>query len=187
MLIPFGTLAASGAAGGSYELISTAILTSTTPSVSFDVSTLASTYKHLQLRQTSRSSNASVQDFFYLRFNSQTTSYTNHSLGGTGSVVFSGNETSSYPSGILSALGTSGATSPTSAFGAGVIDLLDVFSTSKNKTTRMFAGNLNPSFSRVGIQSGSWMSTNLVTAISVHALEASFVAGSRFSLYGIKG
>jgi hypothetical protein len=187
MLIPFGTLGASGGISGTYELIQTTILGSNQASVVFDVSSFASTYKHLQLRQTSRSTNNSTEDFFYLRFNSQTTGYTNHSLGGTGSIVFSGNETSSYPNGILSGLGTAGATSPTSAFGAGVIDLLDPFSTTKNKTVRLFSGNVNTAYFRLGLGSGSWMSTNAATSISVHALVGSFVSGSRFSLYGIKG
>jgi hypothetical protein len=188
-LSALGIFSAAGAGGvqGDYELISTTLISSNTPSVTFDVSSFASTYKHLQLRQTTRSTNNSTEDFFYLRFNSQTTGYTNHSLGGTGSIVFSGNETSSYPNGILSALGTTGATSPTSAFGAGVIDLLDPFATTKNKTVRLFSGNVNTAYFRLGLSSGSWMSTNATTSISVHALVGSFVSGSRFSLYGIRG
>jgi hypothetical protein len=52
MLIPFGVFSAAGSSvSNSYELISTTILpNSSSTSVTFDVSSLASTYKHLQVR-----------------------------------------------------------------------------------------------------------------------------------------
>jgi len=137
MLIPFGVFSAgvsSIAPAGSYDLISTTILGSTTASVTFDVSTLSATYKHLQIRSVSRvtGSFGTVDDL--MTFNLSTTGYTSHYLLGNGSAASSGASTGR--ANMITYNSSSGATSASNVFGANVLDILDAFSTSKNKTIR---------------------------------------------------
>jgi hypothetical protein len=82
---------------------------------------------------------------------------------------------------------TSGQALP--GFAAHIIDVLDYTSAAKFKTTRMLggyaAGNGN---SYLQLASGNWRSTAAVNSIQIISLGGdAFVAGSRFSVYGIKG
>jgi hypothetical protein len=179
-LFPLGILSAAGAevAGPAYELIESTILTGTQASITFsNLGTYSSTYKHLQIRATHKSS--SSDDFFLLRFNGDTGSnYAWHQLGGEGSVVFSGGATSQTAI-------TAGQNPSTTAsrFAATVIDLLDVYSTTKNKTIRLLTGNAD--VNKVILRSGVFLSTASTTSLTLSV--TNFTAGSRFSLYGIKG
>lgn len=189
MLIPLGILASSGgAAAGSYELISTTILGSTQASVTFDVSTYASTYKHLQLRFTNRTDRAAADSGMSIRLNGDTGSnYRQHYMdaGYSGSSVVAG---TNGPSTSMLMAGAMGNTNTANAFAAGVIDILDPFSSTKNKTLRALSGYAAGSGSLITLRSGLWMSTATVTSVSVHNWDgASYISGSRFSLYGIKG
>jgi hypothetical protein len=188
MLIPFGVFSAAGAGGGaaagSYELISTTLLSTSTASVSF--SSIVGTYKHLQIRMTTRS--AGSADVAQLAFNSDTSNnYTDHFLYGNGSSVLSGANTIPSFAGILvgQSLG-SGETS--NSFATSIVDILDYASSSKNTTVRSFYGGHTSSWNRIYLRSGMWNSTSAVTSISlVNNGGASFATGSRISLYGIKG
>jgi len=190
MLIPFGVFSAAGtgggAAAGSYDLISTTILGSSQASVTFDVTGLGSTYKHLQLRWTGRSTNASTDSAFVVRFNSDstTTNYRSHFLYGTGSAVSSadngGSDTGVYVYGSLPA-----ANATANIFGAGITDILDPFSSSKNKTVRSLVGQVQ-SYNRIALSSGVWLSTSAVTSVAAYTNTGSWAAGSRLSLYGVK-
>ena len=184
---PLGILSAAGAAVGfesDYELISTTVLAGTAASVTFSsLGDYSSTYKHLQIRAVARSSRAETDSRIRLQFNAQTGStYFSHELDGNGSSVGSSATTSS--SSILIGR-TTGSTSTANAFGGLVIDVLDAYSTSKNKTFRAMSGVTG--FNRIGLYSGSLAYTPAVTEIKVIDEFANFVAGSRFSLYGIKG
>lgn len=185
MLIPIGFFG-GGAPAGSYELIETTVLGSAASSVTF--SSIASTYKHLQLRIVARSSRSSSIDNIGIRLNSDSgTNYATHTLEGTGSSVSSGARTGDTATGRYKIPGN---TAPANAFGASVIDILDYASTSKNTTTRHFAGMHETSASQYQIilSSGLWLNTAAVSSIYLYNLNAGdFVTGSRFSLYGIKG
>jgi hypothetical protein len=189
-LFPLGILSAAGAGGGvagpAYELIETQVLGSSTPSITFSsLGTYSSTYKHLQIRITARSSRSSGLDGIALRLNSDTaTNYSDHYLRGDGSTVTSGASTSS----THSALGIIPAASATNnVFGGLFVDLLDVYSTTKNKTIRSLYGMTTTNY--VGLNSGLWRNTAAITSITLFQTEGAnnLVAGSRFSLYGIKG
>jgi len=73
------------------------------------------------------------------------------------------------------------------------IDLLDFYSTSKNKTVRGFSGTMSADAGgftgkEVQLSSSFRDSTVAITAVTLDPLfGANLVAGSRFSLYGIKG
>jgi len=128
MLIPLGILASAGGASAAYELISTTVLGSSQSSVTFSgLGTSAANYKHLQIRYTGRSSQASNETFTLMRFNSDTSAnYSWHYLLGNGTGVSSSSGVSDT-SMALNSITT--ANSTTNAFGAGVIDILDFQST----------------------------------------------------------
>lgn len=189
MLIPLGILAsAGGGAAGSFDLISTTLLTGSQASVTFDVSTYASTYKHLQIRLVGRLDYAGTSGYTKIRLNGDTgANYSSHYMysdPNAGNVI-SG---ASLGLGYLETGGAVGNTQPSGAFAAAVFDILDAFSTSKFKTTRMLDGSAYSTLSNINLRSGSWRSTSAVTSINIApGLGSNFIAGSRFSLYGIKG
>ena len=188
MLIPFGVFSAAGAGGGgasgTFDLISSTILTGSQSSVTFDVSTLASTYKHLQIRLVARNSVSATYDEIYMKFNSDSNSanYKAHLLYGNGSSVSSASWSNTSSGFRFADIEAASATS--NAFTPVVADLLDPFSSSKNKTVRSFSGKTSSAF--VSLASGLWMSTSTVTSIVLTPYSGSFIAGSRFSIYGIK-
>jgi hypothetical protein len=191
-LFPLGILSAAGSdTGGTYELIQTQILGSATSSVVFDVSSFSSTYNHLQIRSISKSNfSGSWAEGFDIRFNSDSaTNYSSHLLFGTGSAVQSGSAVSSTA--ILNILtrGAELAANPL-VFGPVVVDILDAYSTTKNKTTRAFSGTITGTTAQnqVRLSSGLWRNTASITSITITPNSAtSWVTGSRFSIYGIKG
>ncbi len=191
MLIPFGILSAAGVSAaptGSYDLISTTILGSATSSVTFSsLGTYSSTYKHLQLRLSSRVNSTEVNgSYLTLRFNGDGTSiYDNHLLFGTRSSVGS-NGLASYPEIYLQR--TTNLNSNTAlAYGVCVVDILDTYSSTKNKTVRYLGASGVPTgFWPITLGSGLWRSTSSVTSITI-AADNTMLAGTRLSLYGIKG
>jgi hypothetical protein len=168
---------------GAYELISTTLITTNTASVSFDTTGLGSTYKHLQIRMTSRSS-ASSNSQSGIRFNSDSGSnYSEHQLvaGGSSVTSYGGASVNFAPLGQDPQSGNTA-----NLFGGRIIDILDPFSTTKNKTIRSFSGHSGSS-SAVGIFSSGWFSTSAVTNLEVFMSNGNFVQYSRLSLYGLKG
>ena len=139
MLIPFGILSAAGAGvvAGDYELISTTVLGGTAASVTFsNLGDYSTTYKHLQIRAVARSNRAGIdRDLLYARLNGDTgNNYGAHYLVGAGNAVLSGR---SIPTSVFELLAyLPAATSTSGEFGAYVLDLLDAYSTTKNKTMR---------------------------------------------------
>jgi hypothetical protein len=167
--------ATSGGGGNAMELISTQVLSSTTASITF--ASIPQTYKHLQLRMVARS--AEIAGNTRVEFVPGTNA---HYLNGNGSSVTSGNAAAGnvyIPANNVS----------TNIFATLLADYLDYSSTTKNKTTRLFWGS-NPDFGNAYIQLASVgsFSTSAITSITVVVSSgAGFIAGSRFSLYGIKG
>jgi hypothetical protein len=187
-LFPLGILSAAGAGGAAfesdYELIETQILTSSQAAVVFSgLGAYSSTYKHLQIRMTARKSNSEDEGSVNGRINGATTGYSQHALRGTGSSVNSfgdANTTAGFCFYIPAAQ------APSNVFGAGVIDILDPYSTTKNKTVRSFGGG-RPNV-QLALSSFAYYSTASITSFTVDALTPSlFVAGSRFSIYGLRG
>jgi hypothetical protein len=172
-----------GAAQGSFDLISTTLLSTTTSSVTF--SSIASTYKHLQLRITARTNDAMDLGGVAFRFNSDTGSnYTYHILDGSGSAVsvLAGTSQTSGSIGLVT-----GNTSTTNSFGIAIADILDYTNTSKNKTVRSLSGKVTTA-NDLRLTGSAWLSTSAITSITlIDSIGGSFVSGSRFSLYGIKG
>jgi hypothetical protein len=186
MLIPFGVLSAAGAEGvePAFELISTEILGSTQSSFTFSgLGDYSSTYKHLQIRAVVRSDRANTDDTLLVRVNGDTGSnYRFHLLLADGSGVFStGNTDTKMELGR-----TAGGSNASEIFGYNVLDVLDVYSTTKNKTFRASAGLNRVSGAYVFLNSGARFNTEAISSITLFPI-GSFVSGSRFSIYGIKG
>jgi hypothetical protein len=180
MLIPLGILAASGS-GGAMELISTTVMASTTGTVTFS-SIPTTNYKHLQLRWVAR--DATNSGDFYFQFNGDgANNYSGHRIiSGTGGVSSNAN----VPTSVIYNGLAANSSDPANVFSSGVSDILDAFSTSKNKTVRSITGVVGSNLF-LAMRSGAWYSTSAVTSITMIAGGGGFVAGSRFSLYGIKG
>lgn len=192
MLIPLGIISASGVSAGSFDLLETQVLGSSQGSVVFSsLSQYSGTYKHFQIRGTTRTNRtAADSDPIVLQFNGITTSsYSRHriigyNIGGTTGLV--SNAAASQNSIMLSeAMPVSGSTA--NAFGAFVTDILDPFDTNKNTTVRTLAG-MTASWSSIELSSGGFFSTAAISSIVISPLVGTqLAAGSRFSLYGIKG
>ena len=191
-LSALGIFSAAGAVGApqTYELISTTILGSTTSTVTFDTTGLGSTYRHLQMRAVTRTNRSNYEvDGLSIRFNGDSgNNYSFHVLynATTESYFNAGNQS------IIWVPSTAGNTAPSNVFGPAVIDFFDAFSTTKNKTIRTLcglnAGGTGLVLNRIHLDSGTWYNTAAITSISITATESTgFVAGNRFSLYGIRG
>jgi len=191
----FNSFSAGGGAAGDYELISTTVLGSTTASVTFSsLNTVAAAYKHLQIRAVTRnawSAPGSTTNYGangVIRFNGDSGSnYRAHYLQGDGSSTASGDypvSTACY----LTDLGGVWDSHTANSYGAFVVDILDFASASKNKTVRSLGGFVDGG-KRVSLASAAWFSTAAVTSlvISEDGSGGGYKAGSRFSLYGLKG
>ncbi len=195
MPIPLGVLAVAGAGAapsgpGVYEWLETTVLGSNQASVVFSNlnSTYGSTYQHLQIRATQRGSAADTGGQGLLRLNgdTNTNSYAMHQLFGTGSSVSSEAVVSGVLGGIAPAGRFPAANATANTFGATIIDVLDAFETTKNKTIRMLGGQAS-SENRIFLASGLWLSTAAVTSLTLLIQDGSnYVTGSRFSLYGMR-
>ncbi len=188
--MPFGLgfFATAGAgAAGSFDLLETQVLGTAVASVTFSSLSTYSNYQHLQIRYVARSSQANEYAGISMTFNSDTASnYSWHGLKGDGGSVSSSGVANS------SAVETyqwemPGASNAANIFGAGVYDILDLFETTKNKTVRWFGGRgaVNTADKQIVLGSGAWRNTTAISSIRL-ATSATFVVGSRFSLYGIK-
>lgn len=147
------------------------------------------TYKHLQLRITSRLAASGTGGLpVLLQFNSDNSNnYSRHRVGGYGTgTEATGNADQSY---IL--IGYSSQAGHTaSVFAAGVVDILDYTNTNKYKTVRSLFGydNNGSNFAYIHLCSGNWRGFDSVSSLNLYPSDGtSFVQYSRFSLYGIKG
>jgi hypothetical protein len=190
--MPFGigfwanTVSAAPATAGSYELIETiSVGSGGVASVTFSgLSAYSSTYRHLQIRAVARGAGSGASDYIGIRLNGDTgANYSWHQIFGNGSAVGSGAATS-VTRGLVSEI--AGSSQTANSFGVGVIDLLDVYSTTKNKTMRGLSGNPTTA---LNLWSSAWYNTAAVSSITLLEYDGAgnFAQFSRFSLYGIKG
>jgi hypothetical protein len=170
---------------GAYQLLETVVLTSSQASVEFTnlAGKYSADYKHLQIRGAIRAPNSGTFRMFLMRFNGDTAAnYSSHLLYSDGPGSLSdGTKTSMWWS--YSAAGSS----PANAFGGVVTDILDAFETTKNKQIRTLGGGPN-GYNLLNLVSGSWRNTSAVTSITLLNQDGDgFAAGSRISIYGIRG
>jgi hypothetical protein len=167
-----------------FELIESVFVASNTASVIFNnLNQYATEYKHLQIRYSMKNSD-SLDNGIYSRFNSDSgANYAWHALAANGSATFSAASPNS--SNLLAGLSSSSSNS-TSIFSSGVIDLLDAFSLTKNKTLRVVSGVSGNAQTRIDLHSGFWNNLTSLSSWTIFPAANSMIAGSRFSLYGIR-
>lgn len=173
---------------GAYESIASTTLTSNQTTVTFN--NIPGTYQHLQVRYLVRDSQSEATPnlAWAMRLNNNTTAanYITHTLDGSGSVAFA-----EARSGInrirLDYLPANAITS--GIFGVGIIDIHDYASTTKNTTVRAFIGVDSNGGGGLSLRSGLFAQTAAVTRLDfVSGISGtSFLTGSTFALYGIKG
>lgn len=168
----------AGTVPPSEYLISSTVLDANTPSVTFDnLAQYAGVYKHLQIVAVVRHSAAANENYTTITFNGSNFVEA-HYFVGTGSSIFSGRDGLAY---LYSTAGNC----VSNNFGVAVADILDPYSTTKNKTLRVSYGYTDPAIHRGGgIMSSLWENTASLTSITCTS-QSNYVAGSRFSLYGV--
>ena len=171
----------------SFESIATTTLGSTTSTITF--SSIPSTYKSLQIRTLQRV-DASVTGYYWnMKINVNSDSGSNypwHYLQGDGSATSAAGTTATTYIEVNSVAPDQAKTS--GIFGTSIIDIDDYASTTKNKSLRYFAGADANGTGKLTLGSGVWLNTSAITSISITTNAANgFIAGSTFSLYGIKG
>ena len=187
MPIPLGILAvagAGGAAAGAFDLLETTLVSTNTASVTFSNLNTYSDYKHLQIR-TALKTNAGTTGIEDLRltFNSDSGSnYAWHRIRGDGSTVAS---TAGTSTAFINIENSATRNNETNIYAGTVLDILDFSNSSNNTTTRSLQG-VSASVGRILLASGLWNNTAAVTSITFTPAAGSLVAGSRFSLYGVK-
>jgi hypothetical protein len=182
MLIPLGILAASGAGFvDAYERIATASGDgSTTGSITF--SSIPQTYKSLQVRYTAK--NVTNNSGIFIQMNGiGGSSYATHNLRGDGTSVASSFASSQA---YIEMTGAQATSTTAGVVVAGVIDILDYASTSKNTTVRALYGS-DTTPRGIYLRSGLLNSTAAINSISFIGSAAAFSTLTRFSLYGIRG
>ncbi len=179
--------AAGGGGGPAFDLLETTTLSSSASSITFSGLSAYSDYKHLQVRVTGQQSFTGFPyQFTRFRINNDTGSnYSHHTLSGDGASVTSSAGSSTNYIQMLALPGSQDA----NVYGALAIDILDFSSLNKNTTVRAlgggyFAGNQK----LIGLSSGAHYSTSAMTSFT-HYIDAgvNWTAGSRWSIYGIKG
>jgi hypothetical protein len=184
-LSALGIFSAAGAggvvAGGDYELIATAFGTGSSGVIDF--TSIPATYKHLQIRYTAKNSSSATQ--MNITMNGVTSGvYMRHSLvSGGPSVVSNASGTSQTAIQLISSMSNS---TTANAVNAGVIDILDYSSSTKNTTIRGLYG-MNDNAIAICLSSGLYNETTAVSSITLTASANNFASLSRFSLYGIRG
>lgn len=181
----YGLFAPSAAAATSFESIQTYVIGSGGQStVTFN--TIPSTYKTLQIRYLARSGRSRVANSgMVMRLNGSYGTYS-HSLTGDGT---NGTASSGTPSinGIF--LEAPGVNATSGIFGAGVIDIIDYATGTKNPTVRALTGDDCNGSGRITLASQFVNSTTAISSITFETVDGStnIQEYSSFALYGIKG
>jgi hypothetical protein len=152
-------------------------------SVSFTNLSRYADYQHLQIRSISKSNRSAETEALALTFNGDSNAnYAFHVVN-----TFAGSTGSSGSSSTTRIeVGSCGANEAGRFFPA-YLDILDAFSTDKNKTIKFIGGSQLPTFPNIAFTSGLWMSTAAISTITLQPIiGTTLLPGSRFSLYGIK-
>jgi hypothetical protein len=177
----------------SFESIAT--ITGTGSSATITFSSIPSTYKHLQLRFSAKSTDTSAATTYNyrLRFNGDTAAnYARHSLASDGTTAVATGAASVTEIGPSYTPIPNSGTGLTSMMGVGIVDIQDYTSTTKNKTVKVFTGtDLNRSTAPTGqviLHSGLWFATPAaINSITFVVTTGFWTTDTVFSLYGIKG
>lgn len=166
-----------------FESIATATITGSSGTITF--SSIPSTYQHLQIRYNGRTTAAQTNTQLYVSYNSITSGYANHLLGGNGSTAETNNDINgSY---MIMYNAVSGASATADMMGNGIIDIIDYASTSKNKTLRATIGTDRNGQGNIWLISGLMNNTAAVSSVKLTLGSGNWTTDSTVALYGIKG
>lgn len=177
--------AAAAGVAGAYDLLETQVLSSTATSVTFTGLGSYTDYKHLQIRAVAQANTSGTNILnLNVQFNSDTGSnYSVHRLYGGSTSVQSAANTSRDSLIVWRACERS-----SNDYAPSITDILDFSNTNKYTTIRALAGGYASAEKTIALSSGVWMNTSALTSISFTNNGAvDFTAGSRFSLYGVRG
>ena len=185
MLLPLGILASASGGSTDYELITTTVLGSSQASVTFSSTAAWANYKHLQIRGAAVETAGGGIDSLIMRFNGDTAAnYSWHGMYGiNNSASAAGGNSSSTP--YIAYINADGASNQ--RFSPIIIDILEFSSTNKTKISRSLSSAIGSVDRGVTLKSTLWNSTAAITSIVLSGASGNLDAGSRFSLYGLKG
>jgi len=183
----FGVTAAPFTLVGAYDALATITVPSGGAS-SITFSAIPQTgYSHLQVRVSARTSDSSNGNYLWIRMNGDSgNTYSWHTLEGYGSGTPSAGASSTTNYGWVGYI--PGTNVNSNVFGAEIIDILDYANVNKFKTTRALGGDDGNGLGGILFGSSSWQSQSAINSITFSPSTggANLVAGSTFSLYGIK-
>jgi hypothetical protein len=184
-LLPLGLLSQGGGGGASaaFEQIASANGTGSANTITF--SSIPSTYKHLQIRVSARSTfaNTGIENA-NITVNGLTSGYSYHYLNSDGGSMASFGQGSQAQWQYALAIPQNNQTSGIHA--SATLDILDYADTNKFKTMRGWLGYYAAT-RYIALNSGSIQTTSAITSISFVLPQGNWTTSSRFSLYGIKG
>ena len=165
-----------------------------TAATTITLSSIPSTYQHLQLRcllKGTTTATATGVDI-YMQINSDTgNNYAWHRLNSDGaSATASGTASTSN---IIPIRVPNNRSTLANIWGTAIIDIHDYASTTKAKTVRVFSGSddnniASGNVSNIRLSSGLWTSTSAITSITFGETNSNnILAGSTIALYGMKG
>lgn len=114
------------------------------------------------------------------------TSGAHHQLYGDGAAATAAGTANTQDLLTFMAMTTAG-TANSNLFAAGIIDIVDYASTTKNKTIRTLGGFDANGAGRIYLSSGLYALTTAVSSLTFYFDGDDLRAGSTFALYGIKG
>jgi hypothetical protein len=169
------------APAGDYESIQT--VTTTAGQGSISLTSIPSTYKHLQVRM----SNIRYQgdQLIKITYNSNGSSiYGQHEMTGSGS-----GSVGSSGGGSNTRWDTMYVVNNAQSANIGMAAILDIFdySAGKNTSSRLMYGVDFNGSGKVGIQDCAFLSTTAISTITFAPFSTNFIVGCKFALYGIKG
>lgn len=170
-----------------FHHLETVRLSSSAASVTFSNLARYSDFQHLQIRSVVRSPRSpDNDDYLQMRINNATSnSYSWHELRGYAGSVASFSSGSSVSFMRIGNGSVPTAASVANTYASYVTDVIDPFEESKNTTIRSLGG-ASATLQMIELSSGAFYNTTAVDRIDLFMVYGSFVAGSRFSLYGIK-
>lgn len=169
-----------------FESIASASGTGASGQIGFD--SIPQTYKHLQLRFSTRSTANNSGEGFFMFFNnvyqSPFTQYTTHYLTGTGSSATASAATNNarITSGQLA-----NASMASNVYDFHIMDILDYTNANKNPIVRWMYGWDTGSAGNIVMESGVLNIAGALTKINISTYVGNFTTDSKFALYGIKG
>ena len=153
-------------------------------------SSIPSTYDHLQIHAYAKDSRNPLYSSWFMRFNNDTAS--NYNYAGP---QIDSRTSGPFASNAVVSNGIPGGAIPGNSAneyrGAGIAKIFDYTNTNKFTTVLSYGGYaaFGDGTTEQGIvypSEGIWVNTNVISSITIYGT-GNFKAGTRFSLYGLKG